>query len=216
MNARALVAGFVATDLTVTAVAWLAAYYLRFYSETVARFLPVTKGVPEPSRYVLLLPLIMIVWPVVLYFHGLYRLRRGRSRIDEFFGILFSVLISTTLTLGATLYVRVYYRYQPAVAPQWEYSQGVFAIFVVLNVLALNLGRAALRAYLERMWAAGYNVKRVLVAGTGELGRTVAASILAHSELGYRVIGFVGDDERRGGRRHPNARKPRRRPARRR
>jgi len=197
VNARALVAGFVATDLTVTAAAWLAAYYLRFYSETVARFLPVTKGVPDVWRYVLLLPLIVIIWPVVLYFHGLYQLRRGRSRIDEFFGILFSVLISTTLTLGATLYVRVYYRYQPAVAPQWEYSQGVFAIFVVLNILALNLGRAALRAYLERMWAAGYNVKRVLVAGTGELGRTVAASILAHAELGYRVIGFVGDDERR-------------------
>ena len=44
------------------------------------------------------------------------------------------MLIASALTLGATLYVRVYYRYQPEVAPLWEYSQAVFALFVVLDV----------------------------------------------------------------------------------
>jgi len=74
------------------------------------------------------------------------------------------------MLLGATLYVRVYYRYQPEVAPLREYSQGVLAIFVALDVLALNAGRGALQGYLQRMWAAGYNVKRVLVAGAVALG----------------------------------------------
>ena len=72
-----------------------------------------------------------MLWPVVLYFHGLYQVKRGRSRIDEFFAILFSVLIASALTLGVTLYVRVYYFYQPEVAPLWEYSQAVFALFIV-------------------------------------------------------------------------------------
>jgi Undecaprenyl-phosphate glucose phosphotransferase len=63
-------------------------------------------------------------------------------------------------------------------------------------VVALNLGRAALRGYLQRMWAAGYNVKRVLIAGAGELGRHVAETILAHRELGYRLVGFVDDSRR--------------------
>ena len=96
--------------------------------------LPVTKGVPELSRYLLLLPLIALLWPAVLYFHGLYQVKRGRSRIDELFAIVFSVLIASALTLGATLYVRVYYRFQPEVAPLWEYSQAVFGLFVVLDV----------------------------------------------------------------------------------
>ena len=130
---------------------------------------------------------------MVLYFHGLYQLKRGRSRIDELFAILFSVLIASALTLGATLYVRVYYRYQPEVAPRWEYSQAVFALFVVLDVLLLNAGRWAVRAWQERRWAAGENVTRVLVAGTGELGRTVADALLGHRELGYRVVGFLGE-----------------------
>ena len=94
-----------------------------------------------------------LLWPPVLYFHGLYQIRRGRSRIDESFAILFSVLLASALTLGATLYVRVYYRYQPEVAPLWEYSQAVFALFIVLDVLLLSLGRSGLRAWQERQWA---------------------------------------------------------------
>jgi Undecaprenyl-phosphate glucose phosphotransferase len=197
---RVMVAIFVLVDVIATNLAWVLAYYLRFYSAAVTEFLPVTKGIPSLSRYLLLLPLITVLWPVVLYFHGLYQVKRGRSRIDEFFAILFSVLIAAALTLGFTLYLRVYHFYQPEVAPLWEYSQGVIAIFVALDILALNAARGALRGYLQRMWAAGYNVKRVLVAGAGELGQTVAETILAHRELGYRVVGFVDDDPgRRGG-----------------
>jgi Undecaprenyl-phosphate glucose phosphotransferase len=193
-QARLLAGVFVLTDVATTCLAWLGAYYLRFHSVAVGELLPVTKGVPDLTRYLLLLPLISLLWPVVLYFHGLYQVKRGRSRIDEFFGILFSVLIASALTLGATLYVRVYYRYQPEVAPLWEYSQGVFALFLVLDVAGLNLARWGLRKYLERMWAAGYNVKRVLVAGAGELGRVVAETVRQHRELGYRLVGFLDDD----------------------
>jgi Undecaprenyl-phosphate glucose phosphotransferase len=190
---RMMMATFVAVDVAVTGLAWILAYYLRFHLDAVHLFLPVTKGVPELSRYLLLIPIMAVVWPAVLYFHGLYQIKRGRSAIDEFFAIVFSVLIGSALTLGATLYVRVYYRYQPELAPSWEYSQAVFAIFVVLDVLFLNAGRWILRAWLQRQWAAGHNLTRVLVAGTGQLGRTVAEVLLAHRELGFRVAGFLAD-----------------------
>jgi Undecaprenyl-phosphate glucose phosphotransferase len=190
---RIMVGVFVLVDVVSTVLAWLLAYFLRFHSDLVVEVVPVTKGVPALSRYLVLIPVIVVLWPAVLYFHGLYQLKRGRSRIDEFFAILFSVLIGTALLLGATLYVRVYYKFQPDVAPLWEYSQAVMALFVLLDVLALNGGRSALRAYLKRMWTAGYNVRRVLVAGAGELGQQVAETILAHRELGFRLVGFVDD-----------------------
>ena len=190
---RKLVAVHVAVDVAATALAWLLAYALRFHADAIGWILPVTKGVPDLSRYLLLLPLMAVLWPGVLYFHGLYQLKRGRSRIDELFAIVLSVLIASALTLGATLYVRVYYRFQPEVAPRWEYSQAVFAIFVVLDVLLLHAGRGTVRAWQERRWAAGENLTRVLVAGTGELGRTVAEALLAHRKLGYRVVGFLGE-----------------------
>ena len=192
---RRIVAAFVLTDVLATALSWLLAYGLRFHSG----LLEAPKGVPDFNRYLLLFPLMAVVWPTVLYFHGLYQVKRGRSRIDEFFAILLSVLISSGFTLGFTLYLRVYHFYQPEVAPLWEYSQAVFALFAFLDVLALNAGRWALRVWLERMWAAGVNVKNVLIAGAGELGRTVADTIIAHRELGYRVVGFVDDDPTREG-----------------
>ena len=182
-KARKWVAIHVVVDVAATCVAWLVAYELRFH-EPLATLVPVTKGVPDVSRYLLLLPLIALLWPPGIYSHGLYQIRRGRSRIDETFAILFSVLIASALTLGATLYVRVYYRFQPEVAPLWEYSQAVFALFALLDVLLISLGRSALRAWQERQWAAGENLTRVLVAGTGELGRTVADALLAHRRLG--------------------------------
>ncbi len=196
-QANRIVTAYVVLDVLGTIAAWLLAYALRFHSGLVADVLPVTKGVPEVSRYLLLAPVIVLLWPAVMYFHGLYRLRRGRSRIDEFFAILFSVLIATGLLLAATLYVRVYYRYQPEVAPLWEYSQGVFGIFIFADVAVIFLTRGALRRYLHRMWASGQNVRRVLVAGAGELGQTVAQALRTHSELGYRVVGFVDDKEQR-------------------
>jgi Undecaprenyl-phosphate glucose phosphotransferase len=197
-KARRWVAVHVAVDVAATLVAWLAAYALRFH-EPLATLVPVTKGVPDVERYLLLLPLIALSWPPVLYFHGLYQIRRGRSLIDETFKVLLSVLIASALTLGATLYVRVYYRFQPEVAPLWEYSQAVFALFVALDVLLISLGRKALRAWQERQWAAGENLTRVLVAGTGELGRTVAEALVAHRRLGYRVLGFLGESPQAAG-----------------
>src|SRR5262249_13173104 len=49
------------------------------------------------------------------------------------------------------------------------------------------------REWVERRWRAGINLKRVLIAGSGELGRLVADKIIEHRELGYQIAGFVDD-----------------------
>jgi Undecaprenyl-phosphate glucose phosphotransferase len=50
---------------------------------------------------------------------------------------------------------------------------------------------------MERRWTAGVGLRRILIAGSGELGRMVADRMFEHRELGYRVVGFV--DDRAGG-----------------
>ena len=76
-------------------------------------------------------------------------------------------------------------------------SQLVWAIFLVLNVALTYASRELVREALERRWRAGIGLKRVLIAGAGELGRLVADKILEHRELGYQIVGFV--DDRAGG-----------------
>jgi Undecaprenyl-phosphate glucose phosphotransferase len=46
---------------------------------------------------------------------------------------------------------------------------------------------------LERRWRAGIGLKRILIAGSGELGRLIADKILQHRELGYQIVGFIDD-----------------------
>jgi len=57
--------------------------------------------------------------------------------------------------------------------------------------------RETVREMLERRWRAGIGLKRILIAGAGDLGRMVADRILQHRELGYQVVGFI--DDRAGG-----------------
>ena len=67
----------------------------------------------------------------------------------------------------------------------------------MLNVSLTYATRELVREALERRWRAGIGLKRVLVAGSGELGRVVVDKLLEHRELGYKVVGFV--DDRAGG-----------------
>jgi Undecaprenyl-phosphate glucose phosphotransferase len=73
----------------------------------------------------------------------------------------------------------------------------VWGLFLVTNLALTFLSREAVRQVLERRWRAGIGLKRVLIAGAGELGRLVADRILEHRELGFQVIGFI--DDRAGG-----------------
>ena len=66
-------------------------------------------------------------------------------------------------------------------------------IFLVLNVALTFASRELVREMLERRWRAGIGLKRILIAGSGELGRLVADKILEHRELGYQIVGFVDD-----------------------
>ena len=66
-------------------------------------------------------------------------------------------------------------------------------MFLVLNVALTFASRELVREVLERRWRAGIGLKRILIAGSGELGRLVADKILEHRELGYQIVGFVDD-----------------------
>ena len=186
---------FLAVDMAATALAWMLAYYTRFNSTLVTALFPPYKGVPAVRDYALLLPLILAVAAVVFVLQGLYRLRRPMSPIDNALRTLAALIVTAALSLGVTLYVRIYFRYAPEVAPSAEYSQGVFALFVLLGTPLVVASRKLLRTWFERSWARGENAVRILVAGASDLGQTVARKLAAHRRLGFNVVGFLTESK---------------------
>jgi len=191
---RLLVAFYVITDALLAAWAFLLAYGIRFESGLI----PVYKGYPPIENYLTLLPFVAVLTPLAFQLQGIYRLRRGRSRVDDFFAVLIGSIFAVVLGVGGTLYVQAYYADQATRdSGAYEVSQWVWALFLCLNVLLTYSSREAVRELLERRWRAGIGLKRILIAGAGDLGRMVADRILQHRELGYHIVGFV--DDRAGG-----------------
>jgi Undecaprenyl-phosphate glucose phosphotransferase len=191
---RLLVAFHVLSDASLALVAFLAAYAIRFHAGPVLALIPVTQGVPPFLQYVSLTPFIAVLVPLAFQLQGLYRLRRGRSRVDDFFSVFVGSILAVVFGIVATLYVQTYFATSAARdRGAFEVSQPVWAIFLVLNTALTFASRESVRRMLERRWRAGIGLKKVLIAGLDELGRLVADKILEHRELGYQIVGFVDD-----------------------
>ena len=191
---RLLVAFYVVSDALLAIWAFVLAYVIRFESGLI----PVTRGYPPLEQYLNIVPFTAVLTPVAFQLQGIYRLRRGRSRVDDFFAVLIGSIIAVVLGVISTLYFQTYYASEDARARgAYQVSQLVWGLFLVLNVLFTYASREGVRELLERRWRAGIGLKRVLIAGVGDLGRMVADRILQHRELGYQVVGFL--DDRAGG-----------------
>jgi Undecaprenyl-phosphate glucose phosphotransferase len=182
---RLLVTFYVVSDALLGLSAFVLAYTIRFHTSLI----PITKGVPPLRQYVNLLPFIAVLVPLGFHLQSLYRLRRGRSRVDDFFAVFVGTILAVVFGIIATLYVQAYI--SPNDRGAFEVSQAVWGLFLVLNVLFTFALRELVREAFERRWRAGLGLKRILIAGSGELGRLIADKIIEHRELGYQIVGFV-------------------------
>jgi len=186
---RLLVACYVAADLFSAAAAFLLAYLIRFESWFI-QLVPVTKTQPPLSQYLISLPVIALMVPLAFQLQGLYRLRRGRTRVDDFFAVLVGSILAVLAGVAVSLYAHAYYT---ALSEFHPISRAVWLLFLVLTVLFTYTSREVVRDLLRRRWQAGLGLKHVLVVGAGDLGRMVADRILDHGDLGFRLVGFVDD-----------------------
>src|SRR5918997_3564867 len=99
---RLLVAFYVVTDALLAVWAFILAYGIRFESGLI----PVTKGYPPIDQYINVAPFVAILTPLAFQLQGAYRLRRGRSRVDDFFAVLIGSILSVMFVVSTTLYVQ--------------------------------------------------------------------------------------------------------------
>jgi exopolysaccharide biosynthesis polyprenyl glycosylphosphotransferase len=174
-------------------VAFFAAWYFRFEVAVLPSAF-VKAHLPEFDRYLALLPFVILLWPVVFYFHGLYQVRRGKSRVDEALSVLVATLLATVLLSVVITWWRPQYTQPDGTIGPFTYSRSFLALFATLNLFLVVGGRAVIRNLLSRLRRSGHNLRRILVIGAGSLGKEVTRKIRHHEELGFEVVGFLDDD----------------------
>ena len=169
-------------DIVTIIVAFLAGYWVRY---DLRWFLDIAYDAPL-SAYLPFLFLYVILTPVFFVVDGVYR-TWPRSWMDQVYRITNSTAKVTVLMLAITFVFRPRY-----------YSRAMLIEVGLLTILLLALVRGAeglAIAYLRRR---GIGIKRVVIVGAGEIGRTVMRTIVARPDLGYRVVGFVDDNPEKG------------------
>jgi FlaA1/EpsC-like NDP-sugar epimerase len=147
---RLLVFLYVVADLLSAAAAFLLAYYIRFES-WFTTVVPVVPPQPPFMQYLLSLPVIAALVPLAFQIQGLYRLRRGRTRVDDFFAVLVGSILAVLAGVAVSLYARAYY---PSLQEFHPISRAVWILFLGLTVLFTYTSREVVRDLLLRRWRA--------------------------------------------------------------
>ncbi len=181
---RTLSSVYLINDAVASNLAMLCAWFLRFS----VKVIPVTKGQQEVETYLQLLPIVTIVFPLAFAVQGLYRIRPTRSKTEEWLSVAIGSIVATVVFSGVLLWVR------PG-RSDILYSRATLLIFLFCAVIFVILGRAIVRAIVERGHREGKRLDRVLVAGSGELASAVVDRVDGHRELGFRVVGYLRNGE---------------------
>ena len=144
---RLFVLVHVLADIVAAAAAFVLAYVIRFQTGLIES----PKGQPPLDQYLSVLPFVALMVPVAFHVQRLYRLRRGRTRMDDFFAVLVGSLLTVLLALVGTLYVQTYHLGDALKAQGYlEVSQWVWVIFLGLNVVFTFTTREVVRSQLRR------------------------------------------------------------------
>jgi Undecaprenyl-phosphate glucose phosphotransferase len=164
----------VVTDVVVLSVAFALAYFTRF-----SGVFPISEGVPPLEESLLSLAMVLVIFPMTFQQARLYVTNRSRTHIGELFEVFKATITATLILVAFTYFTRD------------RYSRLTLMLFVGYAFVLVSVTRLVFRHVLSELRRRGYNLKSILVIGSGELGQRVIETVESHRELGFRVVGSL-------------------------
>src|SRR6266478_5636880 len=125
---------------------------------------------------------IVIGLIAIFALRGLYGIRLTGSWFRQAWNIVSSA------TLGLAFLITYYFVFQPAA------NSRLLMLFVwAMAILILCLGRLIVSATMGMLYRLGLGETRLLVVGSGRLGKMIMQHIAASPNLGYSIVGFLHD-----------------------
>ncbi|HEY3203752.1 MAG TPA: sugar transferase [Thermoanaerobaculia bacterium] len=182
-KAHAIALGVLLTDLALTAMSLPVTYVLR--TSILKSAFPGVFPLPLApfDLYLLLLPFALPIWGLLLYAAGFYRSHRTLPLGEE-------IWAAAKVAFGGTaILVLLIYGLRLEFVSRW-----FLVLFGICNFVFLSAEKIALRLTSRWVRARGYNFRTALIVGTGAKASQFADFLEAHSHWGFRVLGYLDDD----------------------
>ncbi|MDF3820104.1 undecaprenyl-phosphate glucose phosphotransferase [Leptospira sp. 96542] len=168
---------FLITDFFIAICSFSAAFTIRYF------FLPDSAfyiQIIDAKSYTIL-GIVLAFSQILSYLSiDLYHPRRGLSFADEFFAIVTGVILNLLVVLSLLFFFR-----------GESFSRLVILYFACFSVVFTVIAHLFLRFILQYLRKKGYNLRSVLVIGSGKSAINFSETIKKHAIYGYVVRGFV-------------------------
>ncbi|MGQ9600419.1 MAG: undecaprenyl-phosphate glucose phosphotransferase [Anaerolineae bacterium] len=170
----------VLNDAVMVVIAFYLAYWLR-------QMIPLPPAINmAPFKEYATMGVIQVAVMIVVYFFSrLYDLKRSMPRLDEFYrlfaatsvGVLIAVALTSILFKNSTL--------------ELDFPRLMIIYAWLFTVVLVALGRSVLMMVRNWLRRRGIWRDRLLIVGTGDVGRMILQKVRQMPQLGYQAIGFV-------------------------
>lgn len=177
------------TDVVMASLALLLAYWLR-------RFIPWPDKAQDMGAFNEYAGIVLAhvgSLMLVFAFSRLYRIARMPSRVDEFYIVSAATTVST---LTGVALASLLFKNSPL---ELDYSRGMVLYGWVLTIVLVTVGRVAHAEVRAGLRERGWGRDRLLIVGTGDVGRMIYHKVQSNPGLGYEVAGLVAANGENGG-----------------
>ena len=164
-------------DSIVIIFSWVAAFYIHFQTSLgpSPRY-----AIPEINTYLFALIPVWIVFIFSIRLCGLYQPLRGKPFTAEIYKIIKVTFLSVIILSASTFFYR-----------EGSFSRFVAAYFFVLVTFLMMFSHFLVRVILAEFRKRGFNLRHILIVGSGDLGQSLAEKINQHPEFGLKIVGFL-------------------------
>lgn len=165
------------TDILFLFISMAIAYSLRFYV-----FKSDAVYYVKLSTYFKFCLIIIPFNLIIFHFFSLYNSFRTSNFTTEFSKIVLANTVLTGIVFSLLYILKLV-----------DISRWTLFFFYFINIFLLSIKRFSLRKFLSSLRAKGFNLKHVIIIGSGSIAKAYLNTIIKNRNFGYAYLGYISD-----------------------
>lgn len=142
---------------------------------------------PSSQTYAFMLVVVEVTCLIAFNLAGLYTMKRGTSRVDEFIKVCSATSVGVVLGLAVNAFALG--------SGGFVFSRQLLLAGWGMAIFIVTVERSLYTGLIGTLRRHGAMTERALIIGTGLPARTVIETVRRSPHLGYHVVGVVADDQ---------------------